>query len=729
MARRTTKTDRTMTGPNKDVVILREVVGKLVELMTNKGLVVTQRGTQAFVSTNPKTLKPERVNIPYIPDNASEDLLMAIQGFVDHEVGHVLDTNWTIPLSIKDNDKLKNLWNIVEDVFVEKCQQKRFAGTAYNLAKLHKFFLERITAPALAKLEIKGDEQKEFRILLVPVVRALSGQTIFKEFLDAGGYWEHPLVKAFVEKIPETVKDRLTKIKSSAESAEIAVVFHDILTPPPKEEEEPEDEPPEEKAPPTKTPSGATGASEEKADDPDGEGAAKDKPEDDEDKGTGGEESDESESEGDETDGEEEPAEDEGDESEAGSDDAEEEESEEEDEGGGTADESSEEDEEEGASDEGDEEGSDEEEVESSVEISDEESSGAPNTDPTSSPFITPIDVTESDSFDGALEDKIGEETVAAMRAEEYSIYSNDFDKIEKLPVDDKKYSDAWLKDLDEKTAHMVGPMQKDIERMMAARSLRQKIPGYRSGKLHGAGLFKLSTGDDRIFRRVHEAQTKETAVILLVDNSGSMGSGANLPGYGYMSKMQIAMASAYALSSTLDRVKIAHEVMGFTTWAHPEFYKTASKELREEQERIGHAFARIEPIYMPIYKGWDERMTPAVRKRFAAAPHTVRMQNNVDGESIITATDRLLRRSEPRRVLIVLSDGSPAFGTPYSGIADRHCKMAVERAESLGVETIGIGILDDSVESFYPKNIVLRDLADLPKAVMGELKSVLVRN
>ena len=57
---------------NRDILVLRETVGKLTQLLAGQGLVVTQRGTQAYVRTDVKTLKSIRVNIPHIADNASD---------------------------------------------------------------------------------------------------------------------------------------------------------------------------------------------------------------------------------------------------------------------------------------------------------------------------------------------------------------------------------------------------------------------------------------------------------------------------------------------------------------------------------------------------------------------------------------------------------------------------------------------------------------------------------
>jgi cobaltochelatase CobT len=332
-----------------------------------------------------------------------------------------------------------------------------------------------------------------------------------------------------------------------------------------------------------------------------------------------------------------------------------------------------------------------------------------------SSPFVDLDPDLKGRDLAEAIAGMITEDATSGLASSDYRVYTREWDRIEPLPIDEKEYNANWLVKLDEETRHMVGPMQKDIERMMAARSQAVHVPGYRSGRLHGGSLHRLMVKDDRVFRRKQEAPSKETAVTLLVDNSGSM-SGP---------KMKTAAAVAYALSSTLERVGIAHEVIGFTT--HYNISGKMKDEYKAEVERTGVPYTRVEPIYMPIYKGWDERLTADTKKRFAKMfSRADFLSQNIDGECIRIAAERLMRRREQRKVLIVLSDGSPACGSPFPHEITKDCKRAVIEVTKAHIETIGIGILTDCVKRFYPKHVVLNDLAELPKTVMGELKRIL---
>lgn len=725
---------------NRDIAVLREVIVKLTQMLAGMGLRVTQQGSMAYVESDPKTNKPVRVNIPYLPDNASEALVLAIQGFIDHEVAHILFTDWNaVKKAYAAGSKLGILHNIVEDPFIERAIGKKFPGSVHNLAQLHDFFIKSITTPALAKAKTPMDQ---FGVLLVPICRAWSGQKVFKNWLDANKHWDHPVVKAFTDKIKPATIDRMPKLENSWQTLEVAEEFFAAIHPPKTESEEDGEagETGSEKklSKPSKKPT--------KADKGEGEGEHEEKTEKAEDSLEMPPEASETpESEGDE-------AGDGGDEAGSGSDGAKpkkpskskkSEASDETEEDDGAGEDSDGDSESKGAGDEFDPHDPGEEIItERFDEDSDGESSakdkrgedgeaedgdgegGNPAERSTSGaeseaggdPFqsATP----ETSSFEDALTKMITDETTRQTKDADYAIFTKDFDTIEKHKVSDR-YQDAWLINLDEKTRHMVGVMQKDVERMMAQRSQVVNVPGYRSGRLHSSGLHRLTVNDDRVFRRKQEAHSTDTAVCLLVDNSGSM-SGR---------KTEVAMSAAFALSSTLDRVKIAHECIGFTTGyggfgRAPAGYNWGV--IRAEEQRLKRSFSRTEPVYMPIYKGFEERLTPAVKKRFAdVVGHQNFLANNIDGEAVETATQRLLKRKEKRRVLIVLSDGFPACSGNAAEIYS-HLHKAIADATKLKVEVIGIGIHSNAVRTFYPKNVVLDDLDKLPTTVMGEIKRIL---
>jgi cobalamin biosynthesis protein CobT len=880
---------------------LREVIKKLIPMLVARSIVVTQVGGQAFVATDKKTLKPVRVNIPHLPDDADERLCLAIQGFIDHELGHVFDTDWAAVAECEKRgatpDRVRRskltpkqagafmsqVHNVVEDPYVERKMGERFRGSTYNIDKLHDIFIEKISKPAIENAKTAQDR---FGCIFVPLVRAWAGQKKFAEFLVDNGYDKEPLVEAFTKLVPDSVKQRIAKTQTSWECLEIAEILFDIMHPEP---------PPPPPALPQQSMADAINeemkdqgeqksdeqSDSEKSDDPDGEGNNQDKPEDEDDKGTDGDKSDEqqpADQAGDEGDAEagDEPADEgdqgegkddgeEGKEAEAGSEDQEEADGADESDaevdeegndgsdadndedvdgegdgeggsdagdeendgeengdsgkgaGGSKGSEADDQDEDDEAGDDnaaGDDEGDEEDDDAEGDEAGDEGDAGGGKADdkesdgsgdqaddaddedgdkasadgdgdrdndtdgdeddadgevgsegddedgesrstgekadaedeaetgrhqteeaPESSPFQGLEMENLGDDLSKGVAFLITNEATRAIKGLDYRVYTTEWDVCEKFPVaagnptvqvyDNK--NGRWgtrditinnmVEELDERTSHMVAPMQKDIERMMAARSQVLKVPGYRSGRLHSGSLHRLRTGDDRVFRRLEEHKSQETAVTLLIDNSGSMSG----------EKIKMAMSAGYALSSTLQRVNIKHEVIGFTTM-EPRGVKDYVEQQEKEEERIGRGFSRYGALYHPLFKDFNERLSPEVKRRFATAPYTLRMGGNTDGEAVRFAGNRLALRAEPRKVLIVLSDGHPAGMSRFPDEIYSDLHKAVEECEKKKIETIGVGIMDNAVKDFYPKHIVLKDLAELPKQVMKELKGILLQ-
>lgn len=817
---------------NRDVMILREVITKLTQILAGKGFKVTQRGLQAFVEVDPRTLRPISVNLPYIPDNASEDLILAIQGFLDHEVAHILHTDFTV---VAEATKKGSSWhwmhNVVEDTFIERAMGEMLPGSVFNLGRLHGFFIKHLTKKAL---EDAKTDQNRFEVLMIPLLRGLSGQRVFATYLDEIDAWSVPLVKAFVENCPEELFQRIPKIKNSREAWAVAQELHDFVFPPPPpplpapaptpapapQQKQPPQDPGEGEGEgegagePTADPcegepneaEGKSSASDEgaaepaEADDDDGDPIDEDEGDADHDGETPESEKDEEDAEAgatpDDTKAEPEAGEGEADDDADGSDDAgdpgaaegeadseadgkdgdggadvgddddagDEEEDSPDAAAGGGADDPSDAEAEAAAEDDGGESDADDSSGAGSEDGEEDEKDpaegeaplgggGKSDPQPPASDDLDAPEVVEdakippgakNSPFTGikiqlprdmmeAIAATMGDETARATKDAPYRVFTKDYDVIKPYEVSDE-FKDEHLTELEDRTRPLTGVMQKDIERMLAARSQSVNVPGYRSGRLHGGSLHRLTVKDERVFRRKVVNPSKETAVGLLIDNSGSMSG----------EKMKLAMTAGFALSSTLERVNVPHEVIGFTTKnytingkelglysrrlsaAEQAELQKIQDEMADAQQKMGMNYSRVVPIYMPIYKEFGERLTPAVKRRFAdAIEQQSHLASNVDGECVDTAVWRLSQRQEARKVLLVLSDGQPSGGDYAEGCSNLH--RAVRNAKKLGVEVIGIGIMDQSVRTFYPKAIVINDVAMLPAAVMGELKTILL--
>jgi len=640
---------------NERVYILREAVTRLTKLLAGKKVEVTQRGTRAYVEY---TLagQPKRVNLPYIPDNASEDLINAIQGFLDHEVGHILFSDFEL-LAKGIEEGVGNLHNVLEDTFIERQMMKKFRGSGMNLTSTSGFYLNHFAKPELAKATAEGDVKRMIGILMVPAIRAWSGQEIHAEFMrDKLGILE-PVVKRLGSLIGD-----IAKCNSTADTLALAHKINRAL----EESPAPESPSKEGKEKPEKP------EKKDEIEEPD------EKPDDEqsEDKGDG--------------------------ESSDGS-------------GAKNEDEDEGEDKDEGEGDEGDE--GEEPPGERGAGADDSPENASEEESEESGVSLTGIEGMLSDDFDSAVAEVLSKVSVKAAESSDYLVYTKDFDKIEPLPT--RGFSDFLLSRLEDKTLHMAGPLQKDLERAIAARSMKVWQGGLRRGRINGASLARLATGDDRIFRRRQEHRGKDAAVELVVDCSGSMD---GVP-------IELATQAAYALSTVLDRMGIANEVIGFTTLSI--YGRGAAGPSDEEVQEdplsaTGKQYSRFEPIYMPVIKGFDERMNSTVKQRFAVLPAAGCFRNNIDGESIEIAAMRLMQRREKGKIMIVLSDGEPA-ACGESAEQYSHLLRTTKKIEAAGINLIGLGIDSAAVTRFYSKSIVIRKIEELPGEVMRQLKGMLL--
>jgi nitric oxide reductase activation protein len=151
------------------------------------------------------------------------------------------------------------------------------------------------------------------------------------------------------------------------------------------------------------------------------------------------------------------------------------------------------------------------------------------------------------------------------------------------------------------------------------------------------------------------------------------------------------------------------------------------SAEMRQLYERQRDSGADLS-----AYNRTVERLDLQIYKRFGAADLSGLADiecghENPDGEALAWAAGRLAEHRADRKILMVLSDGDPATGDGNPAIlrSDLHARVdAIGRA---GIEIVGVGILDDAVEAFYPRSIVVRKLHELPGTAFGVLSAMLL--
>jgi len=165
---------------------LNLVIERVVRVLADKSVKVTRTGNKAFVSYNEKDGSIDHVNIPSLPENAPSDLITAIKGFVDHEVAHLLFSDFAYSAkrirseAIFKNKIVAGMVNALEDCWIEGAMRERFGGSEHNLEDTRIFMIDNFFEPQFKQRLSSGDllnPMFAFAFFFTPMVRALYGQS------------------------------------------------------------------------------------------------------------------------------------------------------------------------------------------------------------------------------------------------------------------------------------------------------------------------------------------------------------------------------------------------------------------------------------------------------------------------------------------------------------------------------------------------------------------------
>lgn len=233
-----------------------------------------------------------------------------------------------------------------------------------------------------------------------------------------------------------------------------------------------------------------------------------------------------------------------------------------------------------------------------------------------------------------------------------------------------------------------------------------------------GLGMRGVAVDLSRVWRTIDAAKDPKVAVSLLIDCSGSMSSVGSCG----ESSIVLARKAAAALSEVLRSLCIPHEIVGHSTCTEKADEMSASGEFSPADAAN---FSRITPFRGYVFKAFNEKKAPA--SVFGEVP----LQDNLDGEAILWAVQRLAARAERTKICISISDGMPAASYSNLDELERHlflvCKQ-IEAREQEGLFLFGLGIGEERVRKFYKNADVINSVADLPKTVLGIVEHVLAK-
>jgi len=301
-----------------------------------------------------------------------------------------------------------------------------------------------------------------------------------------------------------------------------------------------------------------------------------------------------------------------------------------------------------------------------------------------------------------------------------YSAYTSEFDEV--VHASDQANSDAlqaWRMELDEHIAvhaRLVRRLAARLQRVLLARQKRHWQFDLEEGQLDSARLSRIISAPlmPLSFKEESEIAFRNTTITLLIDNSRSM---LGRP-------IMIAAACADILAQTLERCGVSVEILGFTT-VH--LHGGQSTDLWTANGKPDNP-GRLNDLRHIVYKSADTPYRSARRNLGLMLDKDI-LKQNIDGEALLWAHQRLMKRPEERRILLTISDGAPVdtstLGANEGDYLARHLQAVVDDIERCSsVELVAIGIGHD-VSRFYSQAMSVFDARQLGPVMLTKLESL----
>jgi cobaltochelatase CobT len=297
-----------------------------------------------------------------------------------------------------------------------------------------------------------------------------------------------------------------------------------------------------------------------------------------------------------------------------------------------------------------------------------------------------------------------------------YSVFTNQFDKIidaKELVTEDeikklRNNLDLQLSSLQ----NFISRLANKLQRKLLAKQNRSWSFDLEEGILDASKLPRviMDPFNSLSYKKEKDIEFKDTVVTLLIDNSGSM---RGRP-------ISIAAICADILSRTLERCSVKVEVLGFTTlnWKGGK-----SRELWMKNKKAHPG--RLNDLCHIVYKSADTPWRRAKNNLGLMLKEGI-LKENIDGEAILWAFNRLKKRKEERKIIMVISDGAPVDDSTLSvnsgNYLEQHLKKVVrwvEENKEVEINAIGIG---HDVSSYYKQAIKIADVQELGDAMVDRL-------
>ena len=325
----------------------------------------------------------------------------------------------------------------------------------------------------------------------------------------------------------------------------------------------------------------------------------------------------------------------------------------------------------------------------------------------------------DTDSDEQSSETAIQRMNIDAIN-KNYNIYTTQFDEVakaENLETDEE--INILRNNLDQQLVtfqDLITKLANKLQRQLLAKQNRSWEFDLEEGLLDSSKLPRviMDPYHSLSFKKEKDLDFKDTVVTLLIDNSGSM---RGRP-------ITIAALCADILSRTLERCSVKVEILGFTTKNWKGGKSRALWNNNNKPKKPG----RLNDLRHIIYKNADSHWRRS-KKNLGLMLKEGLLKENIDGEAISWAFNRIKKRKEVRKILMVISDGAPVDDSTLSvnsgDYLEKHLKKIVKFIENkTDIEILAIGIGHD-VSRYYNKAIKITDVQELGDVMISQLSSL----
>ena len=298
-----------------------------------------------------------------------------------------------------------------------------------------------------------------------------------------------------------------------------------------------------------------------------------------------------------------------------------------------------------------------------------------------------------------------------------YRSYTQEFD--ETITAEELESEEELLRlrqNLDQQLLSLknfISKLANKLQRKLLAKQNRSWEFDLEEGSLDTSKLTRVIIDplNSLSFKKEKDIKFKDTLVTILIDNSGSMRG----------KPISVAAICADILARTLERCSVKVEILGFTT-KHWKGGQSREKWTNNQKPLFP---GRLNDLRHIIYKSADTPWRQSKNNMGLMLKEGL-LKENIDGEALKWAYNKILRRKEERKILMVISDGAPVddstLSTNASDFLENNLKQTVKWIEkSSSVELLAIGIGHD-VTRYYNKAIKITDIQDLGDVMINQL-------